>query len=115
MTAQNVLNSALNLLGYNDSNGNAQLTQNIRSRAVPLINSVYSELCRCVGKEFKSIESLGDDLNIPDRVLVEVMSPGLASYIAQAEGDSSNEAFWGQIYDNKRLSLTKTEKIEVRI
>ena len=112
MTGSEVLQRSLQLLGYSESNGNLHISQVVRNRALPVVNLVYAELSRNCGKDNKHIESLSDEINLPDRVLNEVMPLGVAMYLANAEGDANSEAFWGREYNAKRATLSRVEKIK---
>ncbi len=112
MTGSEILNKALRLLGYSESNGNAHLTQTVRNRALPIINLVYAELARNCEQEFEPLESLNDELKLPDRAINEVMPAGIATYIAQAEGDDAAQSFWGAEYNAKRVTLSHFGEIK---
>ena len=107
MTAREVLNSALKLLGYTEANGNSELPQRILNRAVAATNVIYSELSRAEGKkEFTPIKSLADKINLSDTVLAEVMPCGIAMMIAGSESDGDNQTFWAEIYNRKRSTVS---------
>lgn len=112
MTGNDILNTSLQLLGYNESNGNTHLTTVIRNRAVAIVNLVYMELSRNCGVNNTPICSLGDEIKLPDRVLNEIMPSGVAMYIANGEGDANNEAFWGREYNAKRATLSSFETVK---
>jgi hypothetical protein len=112
MTGGEILNQSLRLLGYSESNGNAHLTQTVINRALPIINLVYAELARNCEQEFKPLESLSGKLDLPDKAINEVMPSGVAMYIANAEGDSAAEAFWGAEYNAKRVTLSHFGEIK---
>jgi hypothetical protein len=107
-----MVNNSLRLLGYSENNGNAHLTQTVRNRALPIINLVYAELSRSCEQKFVPLESLSDEIKLPDRAINEVMPCGVAMYIANAEGDGSAEAFWGAEYNIKRATLSHFSEIK---
>lgn len=111
MTALEIYNKSLALLGYSDSNNNAQLTGRVMNRAIPLFNIVYSDMRRICGMAPKSIKSLGDEVELPENA-VDVMVCGLASYIANSEGDDNMQAFWSAEYQGRRVTLSTTYQIE---
>lgn len=111
MTGTEILNKSLQLLGYSESNGNTHISGVVRNRALSTINLVYMELSRNSGVENTPLDSLGDEIKLPVRVLNEVMPCGVAMYIANAEGDANGEAFWAREYNSKRATLTRTERI----
>ena len=112
MTGSEMLNKGLQLLGYSDSNGNAHITQLTRSRALPTINLIYAELSRNCGVENTPLNSLSEEINLPDRVLNEIMPCGVAMYVANAEGDTNAQAFWAREYNVKRATLTRVESFK---
>lgn len=107
MTAREVLNNALKLLGYTEANGNVELPQRISNRAVAVINVIYAELWRAESAiEFKPIKSLTDEINLTERVLNEIMPCGIAMMIAGSESDGDSQNFWAEIYNRKRTTMT---------
>lgn len=116
MKAIEVFENTLKLLGYSDANGNAQLTQRIRNRAVVAINAVYSDLFRIEGQgEFKAIKSLDEELELPQNVLTDIFPFGLAMFIAQNENDGDQQQFYASLYNSKRTLLTKHGLIKDRL
>lgn len=111
MIATEILNNALNLLGYSENNANSNLTQNIRSQAIPIINLIYAELSRNCDLKNTLIKSLNDEIKLPERVLSEIMPCGVAMYIANTLGDSGAQAFWGAEYNSKRATLSQLTQI----
>lgn len=107
-----MLNHSLKLLGYSENNGNAHLTQVIKNRALPIINLVYAELARNCEQRFEPLKSLSETIMLPDKAINEVMPCGIAMYIANAEGDSAAEAFWGAEYNAKRATLSRIGEIK---
>ncbi len=112
MTGREILNKSLQLLGYTENNGNTHLTQITRNRALPTINLVYAELSRNCGVENTPLNSLSEEINLPDRVLNEIMPCGVAMYIANAEGDINTQTFWAREYNAKRATLSRLEIVE---
>lgn len=112
MTGLMLLNSSLKLLGYSESNGNAQLTQITRNRALPIINLIYAELARNCGQEFSPLESLSDEIKLPETALKEVMPCAMAMHIANGEGDRTAQAFWAAEYNAKRAALSKLTQVK---
>ena len=105
MTALQMVNKSLSLLGYSESNNNADLTQRVLNRVLPLINIVYSDICRMCSQPLKEICSLDEEIILPEKA-VTVMACGLASYIASAEGDDGMQSFWAAEYASRKTTLT---------
>lgn len=111
MTARQIVNNALKLLGYTDANGNSELPQRILNKAVPLINVIYSELARIESVlDFEPIKTLNDKIKLTERVLSEIMPAGVAMLIAASEEDGVSEALWAEIYNRKKVTLSRFEE-----
>lgn len=111
MTARQIVNNALKLLGYTDANGNSELPQRILNKAVPLINVIYSELARIESVlDFEPIKTLNDEIKLTERILSEIMPAGVAMLIAASEEDGVSEALWAEIYNRKKVTLSRFEE-----
>lgn len=109
MTANDIITSALKLLGYTDTNGNEQLTRRIMNKAVEVFNVVYEDLwnIRNADEPFEPIIALGDSVNLPPKAL-GVMPFGVAAFLAQSENDGDAQQLWMSMYNRKKTSLTYT-------
>ncbi len=113
MTANKIFNDALRMLGYTDSNGNTELTSRIRNRAIIVFNLVYGDLWRiCKDEAFEPIESLSDELDLPQRAMGDVFLYGLAMHIARSENDGDQQQFFAQLYNARRAGLSEYEKVK---
>lgn len=106
MTANDILQRALALLGYAENNGNTQLTQRILQKALPLINLVYGDIARIKGLEKERISSLNDEIELSNKA-ADVFACGVAAYIAGTEGDDGAQALWSAEYQSRRTTLSK--------
>ena len=106
MTALQMVNKGLGLLGYSENNNNLDLTQRVMNRALPLVNIVYLDIRRICGLEPKEIETLSEEIEIPEKAN-SVMACGLASYIAGSENDDAAQAFWSAEYQARRTTLSQ--------
>ncbi|MBP3706254.1 MAG: hypothetical protein J6J13_03265 [Clostridia bacterium] len=111
MTALKIVNKALALLGYSDSNNNMDLTRRVLNRALPLTNLVYSDMCRICETKFSEIETLNDEISLPDKAY-DIMACGLASYIAGAESDDFLQSLWSAEYQQRRTTLSRLTEYE---
>ena len=110
MTGTEALNKSLTMLGYSNSNGN--LVTRLKERSLVLINLVYSDLWRIYKEsDFKPLEKLSDKIDLPERALNDVFLYGLCMFLAQSESDADNQALWSRLYNQKRTSLSKRQKI----
>ena len=111
MTALDIVNKALSLLGYSESNNNADLTGRVLNRALPLCNLVYSDMCRICDAEKEEIKTLNQEISLPEAAY-DIMACGLASYIAGAESDDFMQALWSAEYQQRRTTLSKITEYE---
>ena len=113
MRASEILNDALKMLGYTDSDGNVELTGRIRNRAVVTVNLVYSDLWRiCNDGEFEPISSLSDEINLPEKATGDIFIYGLAMHIARSENDGDQQQLFTMLYNSRRASLSKYDKVK---
>lgn len=113
MTAASLFNDALKMLGYTDSDGNAELTSRLRNRAVVTVNLVYGDLWRIYNSgEFKPIKLLSDEIKLPEKALGDVFLYGLAMHIARSENDGDQQQFFTMLYNSRRSTLTQYDKVK---
>lgn len=113
MKAKELLNNALKMLGYTDRDGNSELTQRLRNRAVVTVNLVYGDLWRVYNTdEFKPIESLSDEIKLPEKAIGDVFLYGLAMHIARSENDGDQQQYFAHLYNAKRAGLTQYETVK---
>lgn len=113
MTVNTVFNNALKMLNYTDSDGNPELTQRLRNRAIITFNLVYGDLWRiCKREEFIPIKSLSDEIDLPQKALGDVILYGLAMHIARSENDGDQQQFFAHLYNARRAGLTEYEKVK---
>lgn len=101
-----MITKALNLLGFSENDGNLQLTQRIMNRALPLVNLVYTDLRNVCGMDYKTLDSLTDEIELPEKAF-DIFACGLAGYIAQGEGDDNAQYFWSSEYQARRVKLSQ--------
>lgn len=109
MTANEIYKQALSILGYSD--GNTGLTQRTKSRAVAIFNLVYNDLRRISGLDRNPISSISDEIDLPENAL-DVLTCGVASYIALSEGDDLMQAVYSAEYQQRRTTLSEVTEIE---
>lgn len=106
MKAKEIINNALKLLGYTSSAGNEQLTARIVSKAIPIINVVYSDLWpKEHTEDFEPASKMDDEIKLSNKAAT-VMTYGVAAFIAQSENDGDNQQLWMTIYNKKLSTLT---------
>lgn len=113
MKAKVILNDTLKMLGYGESNGNAEFTQRLRSNAVVMINLVYGDLWRIFNKgDFEPIKTLDDEIKLPNSAVGDVFWYGLAMHLARSENDGDQQQFYTLLYNSKRAGLTQYSKVK---
>lgn len=113
MIGREVLNKAVRLLGYTNSLGEPEISGRISSRAIAVLNFIYSDLFYLLKKEgFVGIKELGDEIDLPERILNDVMPYGVAALIAQSESDGDQQYIFVQLYNSKRLGVAGTGEIQ---
>jgi len=111
MTANEVLMKSMALLGYSDNDGNSQLTQRIRNRALPLFNLVYNDLRQVCELKHKPVISLSDEIELPENA-IDVLKCGVAGYLAGSEGDDAQQYIWKTEFQQRRTKLSRVGEIK---
>lgn len=111
MTAAQVFNIAMNLIGYNDINGEISGEAEIKKNALVKIQMIYQELFRAEGRTeaLPILSSMNDELKLDDDTVRDVMPYGVAMLTAQSEGDGDNQALMAALYNQKKARLTRME------
>lgn len=113
MTGTEVLDKALRLLGYTDSLGLPEMNGRIKSRAVAVVNAVYSDLFYLLHDHgFPGVRALKEEICLPERVLNDVMPYGVAAFLAQGESDGDQQQYFMAIYNSKRLGIAGSAQVE---
>ncbi|MBR7070916.1 MAG: hypothetical protein IKI29_01960 [Clostridia bacterium] len=112
MTGNEILNRALLLLGYSDSQGNISAEQRIKSRALSVLNAVYADLFYTVHEDgFVPLVSLSDPIQLPEKMLFDIMPYGVASFLAMSESDGDNQQVFTVLYNQKRAGINQKTMI----
>ncbi len=110
MTAKEMFMKALNMLGYIEPTGNYDETLN--KKAVGAVNAIYCDLYYLIyDSGFTKLTSLNDHINLPERILNDVMPYGVAMHLSLLEGDSLNEQIFASFYNSKRLTVAERSHI----
>lgn len=113
MTAADMEKKIINLLGYTDGSGNIAQNTRLRQRSLTAINAVYADLFYALGRtEFSPALSPEDAIDLPERVLNDVMPYGAAAFLAQSENDGDQQQYYIMLYNQKRAALTRSESVE---
>ena len=113
MTGKQILSESMRLLGYTDSIGNPEMSGRINTRAIAAINSVYSDLFYMLHDTgFSALNELGEEIQLPERVLNDVMPYGVAAFIAQSESDGDQQQYFMKIYNIKRMGIAGKSSVK---
>lgn len=106
MTGDYVIEKAIELLGY-DNKARYQI------KSLSALNSIYSDLYYLNAEEgFKPLSTTGEEINLPEKTINDVMPYGVASMIALSMGDSDNQQIFAQLYNLKRKRIATKGTIE---
>lgn len=113
MTVKEIYLKALVLLGYVNANGEISGQQELQKRCVAAVNQVYAELFFAIGrKDFKPVNSSADNIDLPERILHDIMPYGVAMFIAQSENDGDSQQLYVGIYNKKRASVRMLNSVQ---
>ena len=108
-TGEQIKIRALQLLNYTDRDGRLDSTMyaDVTARALPLVNQIYSDVWYGLyDSGFEELGALTDVLQLPERVINEVMPYGVAMLMAQTIGDADNQTLMATTYNRKRAVMT---------
>lgn len=112
MTAAELMTEAVLLLGYADPSGRIAADTQMQQRAMTAINAAYADLFYSLGGEdFKPVKAPEDVIDLPERVLNDVILYGVAAFLAQSENDGDQQQYYVMLYNAKRAALTRTETV----
>lgn len=112
MTGNEMMKKALTLLGYTDSTGEISGEQRFRSRALTVLNGVYSDLFYIKHRDgFVPLKNITDNIVLSERELNDVMPYGVAAFLAQSESDGDQQQTFILLYNSKRAALTQSEAV----
>ncbi len=112
-TGEQVKNRAMSLLGYTDQNGrlDGAMYADLTARSLTLVNAIYAEVWYALfDNGFEELATLTDELDLPERVINEVMPYGVAMMFAQSIGDADNQSQYTDLYNQKRALLTHARR-----
>ncbi len=102
-TGQEIFDRAVCLLGYSDAGGAAVCGPQINGRALDLLNQVLADLWRLEREDDpQPLLSVHDEVPLSAAAREEAMPFGVAAYLAQTEGDGTNQQVFAALYAAKR-------------
>lgn len=104
-TGGEVFRLAMSLLGYTGPDGavdGAQSAELFR-RGLDIVNQVMADLWPLERRDpFQPLRSLQQEIPLSAAAATDVMPYGTALFLAQTDGDGSNQAFFAGLYESKR-------------
>ena len=111
MTGQQMFDKSMILLGYSGVHNEIAGKDELLTRGLAFINQIYSDLHYASNTtDFILLNNINDEINLPTRVLYDVMPYGVAMFLAQAEGDGDNNQIFAALYNQKRWSVKAPSK-----
>ena len=112
MTVKEVIAKSMILLGYNDEqNTSTNARFNVTARNA--VNFVFADILFCLGRnDYSDIKDLSEELQLPARVVYDVMPYGVAAYIAESIGDGDKQQYFASMYNIKRKTVTYEDSIQ---
>lgn len=98
MTGNDIFDTAVILLGYNDSSRKFQDSSGLKERALCAINQIAGDLGVC-----SKVNSLFDEITLDDKQ-ASAAPYGVAMLLSLIDGDSEKNAMFSSIYNAKRAS-----------
>lgn len=112
MTAKEVINKAIIMLGYNDINGNTGDAR-LQTASLCAVNMAYADLFYLTKKEgFDEISDAEQIIDLDERTLNNVLPYGVAAHLAQSIGDTDNQQYFAIMFNQKRKTVIPTNSIE---
>ena len=106
MTGKDVYERAITSLGYADS-------QVLKNKALNAINQVYDTLWPIGGAlAIRPLKSLGDEINLDERITAGVMVYGVAERLALGEGDGELQQYFGRRFDAARGRINRIDSVD---
>lgn len=110
-TGQEILDRALQLLGYADGCGadeNSPRWQALLDRGLAAVNQAYSDLWFLENDGvFTPLTALSEQVLLSSRGAGDILPYGVAMFLAQSEGDGDNQRLYASLYNQKRASAAR--------
>ena len=109
-TGADVFQRAMSLLGYTGIDGavNGALSAELFRRSLDIVNQVLADLWPLEkAEDFEPLNSLNEDIPLSVQSIENVMPYGVAAFLAQSEGDGTNQQFYSSLYQQKRNAVKK--------
>ena len=104
MTAKQLFERAMLLLGYVDANGDVLVDTGLQKRAVAMMNQIAADLALAADPNAapEPIVRLSEDVPLLGRAALDAAPYGVAMLLAGAQGDIDAKATFATVYNRKR-------------
>lgn len=112
MTAREMVETAFKHLGYTDRLGkpDANAFSPHYKMALTACNAVMNELQRKEGREYTTLATLDDTIELSERSINEIMPYGVAMHLAIIDNDESQQSVFSSMYSQKLGLVPKAQK-----
>ncbi len=110
-TAREVLDRAMQLCGYVNSEGMPDRLRDadIYKRGLALVNQIYTDMffAETPDGDFSPLDRMEEMIPLSARCVNDIMPYGVAMLLAQAEGDATAQSAFSYAYNQKRAGGVK--------
>lgn len=104
-TGGDMFRRAMSLLGYTDADGNVNGAQSAElfRRGLNIVNQVMAEIWPLERRDaYRPLSNINDAIPLSQYAVETVMPYGVAMFLAQADGDGTNQLYYASLYQQKR-------------
>ena len=109
-TGMDVFLRAMSLLGYTGIDGVVDAAQSAElvRRGLNIVNQVLADLWPLEKTiQFTPMASIHEDVPLSVKAVEGILPYGVAMFLAQAEGDGTNQQYYASLYQQKRNAVRR--------
>ena len=109
-TGMDVFLRAMSLLGYTGIDGVVDAAQSAElvRRGLNIVNQVLADLWPLEKTiQFMPMASIHEDVPLSVKAVEGILPYGVAMFLAQAEGDGTNQQYYASLYQQKRNAVRR--------
>lgn len=109
-TGMDVFLRAMSLLGYTGIDGVVDAAQSAElvRRGLNIVNQVLADLWPLEKTiQFTPMDSIHEDVPLSVEAVEGILPYGVAMFLAQAEGDGTNQQYYASLYQQKRNAVRR--------
>lgn len=117
MKAAEMIKKVITMLGYTDGSGSITESPQMKLKAMSALNAVYADLFYALGANgtYAPIATSESVVELPERIINDVMPYGVAAMLAQSENDGDSQQYYIMLYNSKRAAINRSETVEDKI